>query len=310
MDTRTEPPVYVPLAELMALEGAAAGLQFSAARRLASVLAGQHGSRLRGRGLDFAELRRYVPGDDLRQLDARASLRLGKAFVRSYTEERDRPVMLAVDQRMDMYFGSVRAFKCAVAARLAALSAWTAYRHGDRVGGVVLADTGLTTLRPLRSRAQVQALLAAVARENAALSARRPARDATGRLNEALAWLAAHAPHDGLICVISDFAGADDETLRRLRQLSAHNDVIAMLVSDPLARALPDRGRVWVSQGEAQVELPLGRASVRTPLADTAARRLDAVAQWLRRAQVPLLPFTTAEAPLAQLRRGLGGGRP
>ncbi|WP_406940186.1 DUF58 domain-containing protein, partial [Bordetella pertussis] len=59
-------------------------------------------SRLRGRGLDFAELRRYVPGDDLRQLDPRASLRYGKPYVRAYTEERDRPAMIVADQRMSM----------------------------------------------------------------------------------------------------------------------------------------------------------------------------------------------------------------
>ncbi|MGK0569390.1 DUF58 domain-containing protein, partial [Bordetella bronchiseptica] len=168
---RAAHPVHPPLPELMALEAAVGGLSFVADQPLGSVLAGLHGSRLRGRGLDFAELRRYVPGDDLRQLDPRASLRYGKPYVRAYTEERDRPAMIVADQRMSMYFGSVRAFKCAVAARLAALAAWTAYRGGDRVGGLVFDDDGVRAFKPLRSRDRVQALLAEVARANAGLSA-------------------------------------------------------------------------------------------------------------------------------------------
>ncbi|MCD0504582.1 DUF58 domain-containing protein, partial [Bordetella petrii] len=156
-------PVHPPLSELMALEAVVGGLSFVARQPLGSALAGPHGSRLRGRGLDFAELRRYVAGDDLRTLDARASLRHGKPYVRAYTEERDRPALVVVDQRMSMYFGSVRAFKCASAARVAALAAWMAYRGGDRVGGLVFDDDGARLFKPLRSRARVQALLAEVA---------------------------------------------------------------------------------------------------------------------------------------------------
>jgi uncharacterized protein (DUF58 family) len=89
----------------MALEFKARGLSLVARQPRSSLLAGNHGSRLRGRGLDFEELRRYLPGDDLRALDWRASSRLGKPFVKTYREERDRPALLVVDQRMNMYFG-------------------------------------------------------------------------------------------------------------------------------------------------------------------------------------------------------------
>ena len=85
--------------------------------------------------------------------------RYGKPYIRSYTEERDRPALIVVDQRMSMYFGSVRAFKCAVAARLAALAAWTVYRAGDRVGGIVFGDDGSHAIAPLRSRDRVLSLI-------------------------------------------------------------------------------------------------------------------------------------------------------
>ncbi|MFC4278134.1 DUF58 domain-containing protein [Achromobacter aloeverae] len=312
--TRAAPhPVHPSLAELVALEAAVTGLSFGSRQPLNSVLAGAHGSRLRGRGLDFSELRRYVAGDDLRQLDLRASLRYGKPYVRSYTEERDRPALIVVDQRMTMYFGSVRAFKCAVAARLAALAAWMALRAGDRVGGVVFDDDGQKVFKPLRSRDRVQALLAEVVRANGALAADRPDRPAMTGLNAALRAALALAPHDSLVCVVSDFAGADAETLRTLRLLALHNDVVGMLVFDPMAQDIPRRGRLVVTQGELQLDIAVGRHHERQPLADFFSGRLREVADLLRRSRVPLMTMDTVQDESAQLRRELGrqaaGGR-
>ncbi|ADP16543.1 hypothetical protein AXYL_03223 [Achromobacter xylosoxidans A8] len=300
------PEVQVRITDLMALEPAARGLGFFSRQPVRSILAGQHGSRLRGRGLDFEELRRYLPGDDLRQLDWRASQRLGKPYVRTYSEERDRPVLLVVDQRMGMYFGSVRSFKSVVAARVAALSAWMAYQAGDRVGGLVFSDAGIDSVRPLRSRERIQALFAAIARRSQSMGADRPDVDASGRLNEALQGALAHAPHDCLVCVVSDFAGADDMSLRLLRSLAAHNDVVATLVYDPLALRLPLRGRLVVTQGELQVEVAADRKQVREPLSDFFSGRLHDVAELLRRSRVPLLSIDTADDTVAQLRRELG----
>lgn len=304
--TAIAPDVQVRIPDLMALEPAARGLRFSSRQPVNSILAGQHGSRLRGRGLDFEELRRYLPGDDLRQLDWRASQRLGKPYVRTYSEERDRPVLVVVDQRMGMYFGSVRSFKSVVAARLAGLSAWMAYQAGDRVGGMVFSDDGIDQVRPLRSRERIQALFAAIVRRNQSLRADAPDVDASARLNEALQAALASAPHDCLVCLISDFAGADDNTLRLLRTLAAHNDVIASLVYDPLAVRLPLHGRLVVTQGELQVELAADRQQVRQPLSDFFTGRLHDVAELLRRSHVPLLSIDTADDTLTQLRRELG----
>lgn len=304
--TASDADVHVRIQDLMALEPAARGLRFTSRQPINSILAGQHGSRLRGRGLDFEELRRYLPGDDLRQLDWRASQRLGKPYVRTYSEERDRPLLVLVDQRMSMHFGSVRSFKSVVAARVAALSSWMGYLAGDRVGGLVFSDDGVEQVRPLRSRERIQALFAAIVRRNQTLRADAPDVDATGRLNQALQGALAHAPHDNLICLISDFAGADDQTLRLLRTLAAHNDVIATLVYDPLAVHTPLQGRLVVTQGELQVEVAADRQQVRQPLSDFFMGRLRDVAELLRRSHVPLLSVDTANDTVTQLRRELG----
>ncbi|TDV42416.1 MULTISPECIES: DUF58 domain-containing protein [Pseudomonas] len=298
--------VYVSLAQLMALEFKARDLSFLARQPRGSILAGNHASRLRGRGLNFDELRRYQPGDDLRHLDWRASLRTGKPVVRTFTEERDRPALIVVDQRMSMFFGSQRSFKSALGAELAALAAWMVFNAGDRVGGLVFNDQRIDSVAPLRSRKRVEALLSRIAEQNQALSAANPDAEDEDQLDKVLQRCLALAGHDHLICIVSDFAGAGERTLQLMRQLSAHNDVIALQVYDPLAMKLPSNGRLLVTQGELQVELAVEKRNVHQPLGDFLSGRLQDVATLLRRSQVPLMMFSTAEEAHAQLRAELG----
>jgi uncharacterized protein (DUF58 family) len=298
--------VYASLDQLMLLEHRVRGLSFVSRQPLSSVLSGSHAARLRGRGLSFDELRQYNPGDDLRHLDWRASLRYGKPFVRSYTEERDRPTLLLVDQRMSMYFGSRRSFKSVLAAELAALGSWMALQAGDRVGGLVFGDRDIEYIRPLRSRARVEALCAAIIRYNHSLHATRSDDDSPSQLDRVLRQCLGVAGHDSLVVIISDFAGVTEQTLQLLRQLSAHNDVLALQVFDPIALNLPDRGRVTVTQGELQVELEVGRRQVHRPLGEFLSGRLKDVATLLRRSQVPLMMFSSGRDSLEQLRGELG----
>jgi uncharacterized protein (DUF58 family) len=298
--------VYVSLAQLMALEFKARDLSFLARQPQGSILAGNHASRLRGRGLNFDELRRYQPGDDLRHLDWRASLRTGKPVVRTFTEERDRPALIVVDQRMSMFFGSQRSFKSAVAAELAALAAWMVFHAGDRVGGLVFNDQRIDSIAPLRSRKRVEALLSRVEQQNRALNAGNPDAEDEDQLDKALQRCLGVAGHDHLICIVSDFAGAGERTLQLMRQLSAHNDVIALQVYDPLALKLPNNGRLLVTQGELQVELAIEKRNVHQPLGDFLSGRLKDVATLLRRSQVPLMMISTAEDAHGQLRAELG----
>lgn len=304
--------VYVSLGQLMAMEFPARGLSFAARQPQGSILAGNHASRLRGRGLNFDELRRYQPGDDLRHLDWRASLRTGKPVVRTFTEERDRPALILVDQRMSMFFGSQRSFKSVVAAELGALAAWMVFNAGDRVGGLVFNDSRIDSIAPLRSRKRVEAFCSRIAAQNQALNAANPDAEDADQLDKVLQRCLALAGHDHLICIVSDFAGAGERTLQLMRQLATHNDVIAIQVYDPMAVNLPTDGKLLVTQGELQVELAVGRRQVYQPLGDYLGGRLKDVATLLRRSRVPLMMFSTAEESLTQLRAELGkrpGGR-
>jgi uncharacterized protein (DUF58 family) len=298
--------VYVTADHLARLEHRIAGLSLHARQPHTSVLSGRHAARVRGRGLDFAELRGYVAGDDIRTIDWKASLRSGRATVRSYTEERDRPLLTIVDQRMAMFFGSRRAFKSVIAAELCALAAWMAFHAGDRVGAIVFDDTQRHFLRPLRSRTQMQLLFNLTARLNTALHAENLVPAGHTQLNSALEAALNVAGHDHLVLILSDFAGADERSLQLLRELRAHNDVVGALIVDPLAERLPTDGRLVVSGGELQIEMDFGRSTMREPMAALFADHLRHVAELLRRSGIPLLLFDTEQETVAQLRHQLG----
>jgi uncharacterized protein (DUF58 family) len=132
--------VYANLDDLIRIRFRAFDFSFRPSQPVTSVLAGRYASRLRGRGLNFEELRRYLPGDDPRTLDWKVTARTRRPHVRVYTEERDRAVLLVVDQRMSMFFGTSDRMKSVTAAELAALGAWRALDVGDRVGLVGFND--------------------------------------------------------------------------------------------------------------------------------------------------------------------------
>jgi len=296
----------VTLDHLMRLEGRARGLGFLPRQSPRSILTGRHASRVRGRGLDFEEIRAYLPGDDIRNIDWKVTLRTGKAQLRAYTEERDRPALLIVDQRMGMFFGTRRAMKSVVAAELAALGAWMAFHASDRVGGVVFDDLRVEHVRPHRSRSRVQTLLGAIAGMNQALEAAKAGQPNDGQLDHALEAALRLATHDHLVVVVSDFAGAGERTQQLLRELAAHNDAIAALVFDPAAQSLSGGRRMMVTSGELQVELDLARGAVREPLEAYFSGRLQQVGERLRRSGVPLMAINTADPTVDQLRHLLG----
>lgn len=158
----------------------------------------------------------------------------------------------------------------------------------------------------MRSRKRVEALLSRVVQQNRALNAGNPDAEDEDQLDKALQRCLGVAGHDHLICIVSDFAGAGERTLQLMRQLSAHNDVIALQVYDPLALKLPNNGRLLVTQGELQVELAIEKRNVQQPLGDFLSGRLKDVASLLRRSQVPLMMISTAEDAHGQLRAELG----
>ena len=148
--------VYVSMDELVALQAADLSLDLRGRRKALTAVAGQHRSSFRGRGIDFDEVRIYQPGDDVRNIDWRVTARTGRVHTKLFREERERPVYLVVDQRESMFFGTQKAFKSVVAARIAALLAWASRDHGDRIGGFLFNDRDVQELRPKEGKKGIQ----------------------------------------------------------------------------------------------------------------------------------------------------------
>jgi uncharacterized protein (DUF58 family) len=296
----------VTLDDLLKLNHRARGFSFLPRQPVHSLLTGRHASRLRGRGLDFDELRHYYEGDDTRTIDWAATARLGTPYVRVYREERDRPVLLLVDQRVSMFFGSKRATKSVVAAEVAALAAFRVASLGDRVGGIVYSEQGIDEIRPQARQAGVRRLLGALVRHNNALAADVPHAADAGLYNEALRRAARYAKHDCLLVMISDGSGQTPETMKLATELAAHNDLIAIFVYDPLEADLPDIGRAVLAEGDRQIEVDLSASDLRRRFASGFTEwraRIDRSA--LQRA-IPVLPIRTDLDPAQQLRALIG----
>jgi uncharacterized protein (DUF58 family) len=307
VDVNTRMPgIYIDLEELIALEQRGRKVSFLPRQPVHSLLSGRFASRMRGRGLNFEEIRDYRAGDDVRSIDWKVTARLQKPHVRVFNEERDRQALLVVDQRLSMFFGSRLAMKSVTAAQAAAIGAWRVLAVGDRVGAIVFNDSDIVEIKARRSRATVLQILSAITTQNQALGVGRGIASTPSMLNTALKQAQRRALHDATIIVISDFDGADDETRKMIGAMTRHNDVVALLVHDPLQSDLPASARMTVTDGELQIQLEVGRESVRERIEEVTHERLKGVFAWTRELGVPVLPLSAAEAVAPQLRRLLG----
>jgi uncharacterized protein (DUF58 family) len=294
------------LADLVRLRGKATGFSFLPRQPVHSILTGRHASRLRGRGLNFEELRHYVQGDDTRTIDWAATARLRSPHVRVFTEERDRPVLLVVDQRLSMFFGSRRAMKSVAAAEAAALAAWRTISVGDRIGAIVFSDTAISEFRPQGRSPSVMRILDEIVRQNGALDVAGDKPGNPGAFNAALGRALRLVTHDWLVCIVSDMDGADPESVRLVTQMTAHNDVLAVFIYDPVEAALPNIGPAVIGQAGMQLEVNTAARRLRHGYARDFADRRARIEQLSRERAIAVLPIATDTPVEDQLRAALG----
>jgi uncharacterized protein (DUF58 family) len=305
-DDLKDPLVYADLDELVRLRFQATGFSFLPRQPVHSILSGRHASRLRGRGLNFEELRNYLPGDDTRNIDWKVTARTRKPHVRIYTEEKDRTVWLLVDQRISMFFGSRWKMKSVVAAEAAALAAWRVLSGGDRVGALVYDDQDVSIIPPHRSQQRVMEILRQIVDRNHALHARSEITAGPDMLNRVLQRVSALAHHDCLVCLIGDGTGINPETRQHVTRLAEHNDVLSVFIYDPLEQTMPDAGRLVFTDAVTQLDFNTGRKPLREAYHRDFQERMERMETASRQHAVPILRVHTAAPVLDQVRDQLG----
>jgi uncharacterized protein (DUF58 family) len=237
--------VEASASELAALRARRREIDLGRPRHVASPIAGLFRSPFRGRGMEFAEVRAYVPGDEVRHIDWRVTARTGKPHSKLFDEEREQPLIVLTDARSSMHFGTQVCFKSVAAAHRASLMVWAAVERGDRVGGVTLTAAGSRRFRLRPGRNGATALITGIADATAA-----PCDEPETSLADALIEVRRIACVGAQVFLLSDFTDLDAVAGRHLKQLARYTELNCILVQDPLEAELPAPGEYAVSNGK------------------------------------------------------------
>lgn len=272
-------------------------------RLVNDMMVGAYLSHFKGRGMDFEELREYIPGDEVRDIDWNVTYRMGRPFVKRYREERELAMVLAVDVSASSLFGSSRRSKREFAAEIAGTLAISASRSSDKIALLLFSDQIELYLPARKGRRHILRIL----RE---LLFFEPKRRGTN-IPAALAFLNHVLPRRAIVFLLTDFlhsfsdtanqAGTGRTTIQEIGLTNARHDLVCVHLHDPRETALPPAGLLTIEDSETSelLELDSSRFAVRQKFAETNAERLAELDRVFQRAGVDTLRFSTAE-PFAQ----------
>lgn len=273
-------------------------------------LAGRNGgyrSRFRGRGMEFDEARPYQASDDVRSIDWRVTARTATTHTKVFREERERPVLIAVDLRGPMLFGSQR-LKSMVACDIAALLAWAGAAAGDRVGGLVYSPDKQWDSRSHKSRHGVLSLIQHLGDASASLVAAQGTADHL-RLSAIIEECRRVATPGATLAIISDFHDLDDDCEKHLFQLARHCDLTLCQVVDPLEMDLPPPALYAVSDDREKRFIDSRNPKTREHFSNLFRQRQSELSQLGRRLALPVLSFATDRPALPVLHRAFSARR-
>ncbi len=244
--------------ELIACQSLARAIPERRTRARAS-LAGHRSSQIKGRGMEFAEVRHYQQGDDVRTIDWRVTARTGQTHTKLFVEERERPILLLLDLSQSLYFGSSLLLQSVQAGHLATTLGWNAIHHGDRLGALIACESEHVELKPRSRRQGILQLISGLRRvhqdqlQNVGNNPRDP-----DHILRACQRLQRIAKPGSLIWIITDGSHFTPQCLAPLTELKRHCDIGAYLITDPLRQgslALPKQFSLPVRDGDEDLVL-------------------------------------------------------
>lgn len=250
-----------------------------------SLFSGEYHSVFKGQGMEFAEVREYQPGDEVRSIDWNVTARMRKPYVKRYIEERELTVMLVVDLSGSERFGTRKRFKSELASELAAVLAMSAIRNNDRVGAVLFTDRIEHVVPPRKGRRHALRLM----RDLLAFEPTGTGTDIAMAIDYAGKMLV----HKAIIFLVSDFQEEDLE--QPLKLLAQRHDVVAVTVDDPSEHELPDLGLARFMDPETGETLDVDTSDpdVRARFAEAVTEEITARRRLLRKLAIDEIPLHT-----------------
>ncbi|MBA2710696.1 MAG: DUF58 domain-containing protein [Tatlockia sp.] len=289
--------VSVELSELIALQRYARRVNYKP--RNSAVQTGNHLSRLRGRGMDFAEVRNYQAGDEIRHMEWRVTARTGRPHVKIYQEERERPVVILSDFNPSMYFGTRIAFKSVIAARLAALLIWTAVKQGDRVGGLFFSAEQHNEFMPRGRESGALALLASLSE----FTKLRADNKKSKPLSEVLLRVRRVTRPGSILVLISDCYNLDKESEKHLSRLRENCDILVYHPCDPLELKPPKPEHYAMTDGEHEIIVDTTISNLSKAYQDYCDKRHANLVAQFKRLQIQYVQLTAEDDLAALVRR-------
>lgn len=263
-------------------------LELETRKQVTNLLAGEYRTAFKGQGMEFAEFREYVPGDDVRAISWTLTARAGKPYIKKFDEERELEILIVADVSGSTEFGSGRYLKGEAITHLIALIAFSAVRNKDEVGLMLFSDDVEHFVPPAKSRGHVHRVL----RD---LLYFRPRSNKT-KLGAALDYLRGAIKKKAMIFILSDFA--DEGFEMQLKSLGRKHDVVAVWVRDPLENEMPDLGLLEVEDAEtgALVTVDTSDPAFRASYAEKEKRERIAREKLFRQAGVDLIQVSSRGA--------------
>lgn len=210
-----------------------------------SIFGGEYQSAFKGRGMEFAEVREYIYGDDIRQIDWNVTARTGDPYIKKFEEEREQTLMLCVDISRSGLFGSANQSKSELSIEICAVLAFSAIKNGDKVGLVLFTNEIEKVIPPKKGRIHVLRLIRELL-----------TTDPTGKgtdINSALSYVNRLLNHNAIVILASDFQ--DEEFERQMKITSRKHDLVNVLIEDKLEDELPDLGLIPLQDAETGEEV-------------------------------------------------------
>lgn len=301
MAAKTKPEsVFLTLEHLLQYEWLNTVLNFKVGQQKSnSVLSGRYASRLRGRGLDFEEARPYVIGDDIRNIDWKVTAKTGVTHTKIFTEEKEKPAFIFVDQSPTMGFGSVEKTKAVVAGELAAIAAYKIMKGGDRIGGLVFGGGHYNLITPKRDQRNMLQFFQHIVDANKNIY-QQEHFDFSESLQSMIAKLQNIITHDYLVIIISDFYRYNEETIQYLSLLSQHNDLVLVKVVDPMEEEIP-HDKITLTNNDKQISITKNPHRISEELKADFKTNYDGFKQEMEKYNITLFKINTVDPVEEQL---------